>query len=699
MTSPSTKLARLVRQVPPAARAHEHRDPELLGDRLGPAAWSASTWVNATATIRPPRACASADRPVERLAGRVARIDQHERRPTNEVRVDRLASDAATGRHLDPDDAVAPRPRRRPRPSRPGASRAAMSSIERACASCMSVVEVGNHIPRPPAAIDSSASIGRCQACADTSSPTRVTAAPGGNAAAKNRASNRRGIDAGVTQRDSGTSRSVRSRRSSDSAMAGNAPASASSRDRAATRSTPGRVIGQQHADLLERLPDRRDVRGERRPRLQVATQALGRRGRRQHGPRGQTRIGVGRVDPPAREHVHVGRERHRRRPMGQQDLEPVGARPHQDDGRRRPRDDGIRVGHESILADGQPDDTSKPMHVSGINFCTPRCVMQPTCIANHTRFPWWQMCIRGADDGRRRAARRPAARHPPTATDSRRRPPPPCRTKVRCPTRQIPCIGDRRTVTHPARPVPRVRPVMTRHSRRSGLLTCRAPPRRPGPRRPFAASPSAEATEPTATPRPKDLDRSSSRTRPSRARPRPAPIERLGGKVKHELQLIDGLGADHPARPAQEAARRPGRRGGRARPHAGRLLRPHRRLRVRERLGRRAHRGPRGPPRRQHRPGRQARGHRHGHRLHPRRPRRQPVRRRPRVPQQLQGRLRLLQQRQRPDGRQRPRHARRRHHRRREQRVPRRPASRPGVDLYALKILERSRARASTPG
>ena len=95
-------------------------------------------------------------------------------------------------------------------------------------------------MPSPPAAIDSSASIGRCQACARTSSPTRVTAAPSGNAAAKNRASNRRGIDGGVTQRDSGTSRSVRSRRSSASAIAGKAPGSASSRDRAPTRSAPG---------------------------------------------------------------------------------------------------------------------------------------------------------------------------------------------------------------------------------------------------------------------------------------------------------------------------------------------------------------------------------------------------------------------------------------------------------------------------
>ena len=58
--------------------------------------------------------------------------------------------------------------------------------------------------------------------------------------------------------------------------------------------------------------------------------------------------------------------------------------------------------------------------------------------------------------------------------------------------------------------------------------------------------------------------------------------------------------------------------------------------------------------------------------------PRQHPVRRRPRVPAQLQGRLRLREQRRRPDGRQRPRDARRRHPRRRAQRLPRR-RRRPG--------------------
>ena len=207
------------------------------------------------------------ERPIQRLPGRVARIDEHERGPTDQVRVDGLAGDAATGRHLDPDRRRRPRPRPRPRRARPGARRSAISSIELACASCMSVVEVGSHMPRSPAAIDSSASIGRCQACARTSSPTRVTAAPSGNAAAKNRASNRRGIDGGVTQRDSGTSRSVRSRRSSASAIAGKAPGVREQPRPRADQVRTGVDVRQQHAHLLERLADRGDVGGQgRRP-------------------------------------------------------------------------------------------------------------------------------------------------------------------------------------------------------------------------------------------------------------------------------------------------------------------------------------------------------------------------------------------------------------------------------------------------
>ncbi len=96
---------------------------------------------------------------------------------------------------------------------------------------------MGSHIARSPAAIDSSASIGRCHACATTSSPTSVISEPSTNAAAKNRASNRRSRVGGVTHRERGTRTSVRRRRSSASAIAGNDPGSPIRRRRAASSS------------------------------------------------------------------------------------------------------------------------------------------------------------------------------------------------------------------------------------------------------------------------------------------------------------------------------------------------------------------------------------------------------------------------------------------------------------------------------
>ena len=73
-------------------------------------------------------------------------------------------------------------------------------------------------------------------------------------------------------------------------------------------------------------LADRGDVRGDRLGR------AAGRRRAPLRPPAGEStdratsaRVRVGRVDPAAREHVDVGRERHRRRPAAQQHLEPVG--------------------------------------------------------------------------------------------------------------------------------------------------------------------------------------------------------------------------------------------------------------------------------------------------------------------------------------------------------------------------------------
>ena len=102
---------------------------------------------------------------------------------------------------------------------------------------------VGSHIASRPAAIAASASVGRSHACAATSSPSNVASAPAGRIAAKNRASNRRGIDGGVTQRDNGTSRSVRSRRSRSSASSARVVSPRTSAERAAPirASRPGR--------------------------------------------------------------------------------------------------------------------------------------------------------------------------------------------------------------------------------------------------------------------------------------------------------------------------------------------------------------------------------------------------------------------------------------------------------------------------
>ena len=100
---------------------------------------------------------------------------------------------------------------------------------------------VGSHIASRPSAIAASASSGRSQACATTSPPSRLGSTPSGSGAAKKRASNRRGRLDGVTQRDSGISRSVRRRRSSSAATDANVASPRSSADRAASTAEPAR--------------------------------------------------------------------------------------------------------------------------------------------------------------------------------------------------------------------------------------------------------------------------------------------------------------------------------------------------------------------------------------------------------------------------------------------------------------------------
>ena len=97
--------------------------------------------------------------------------------------------------------------------------------------------------------------------------------------------------------------------------------------------------VREQHAGLLEELPDRGDVRRERRLGVQVATER--RRGLLggDNRPCRQIRRSVRVVHPAAREDVYVRRERHGGRAARQQHLQAGRALTSEHDGRRQARD------------------------------------------------------------------------------------------------------------------------------------------------------------------------------------------------------------------------------------------------------------------------------------------------------------------------------------------------------------------------
>ena len=104
------------------ADAARHPDRRARGCRAAPRRprrrprGRRSAWVSAIATIRPPRSAAtSIARSRASPVGSPGSTSTNAR-PTDQVRVDGLAGDAATGRHLDPDRHR--RPRLRPRPRR-----------------------------------------------------------------------------------------------------------------------------------------------------------------------------------------------------------------------------------------------------------------------------------------------------------------------------------------------------------------------------------------------------------------------------------------------------------------------------------------------------------------------------------------------------------------------------------------------------
>ena len=95
----------------------------------------------------------------------------------------------------------------------------------------------------------------------------------------------------------------------------------------------------QQHARLLEQLADGRDIRRERIERCEVsADRRLGVRGR-QDGSAQQVGRRVRGIHPTSGEDVHSGGERHRRRALRQQDVEPARSRSQQDHRRSRVRE------------------------------------------------------------------------------------------------------------------------------------------------------------------------------------------------------------------------------------------------------------------------------------------------------------------------------------------------------------------------
>ena len=266
----------------------------------------------------------------DRAPGRTDRPDRPAR--TDAGRRDRrhrLARDTAAGGHDDPGDAVGGLVDLDRARGVPGASRSRISSIERACSSCWSVVLVGSHMREPAGGhrrqrVASGAATRAPRPRRPRTWPRRRAAA----VAAKNRASNRRGIDGGVTQRDNGTSRSVRRRRSRSSASSARVVSPRTSAERAAPirAARPGRIRRRRRAAR----PPPRTARGSRRRGRRAPGRASGRRRapRRPRPARSADRatsdaVRVGRIHPPAREDVDVRGERHRRGPVGQQRLEP----------------------------------------------------------------------------------------------------------------------------------------------------------------------------------------------------------------------------------------------------------------------------------------------------------------------------------------------------------------------------------------
>ena len=185
-------LADGVRQRPATTGPGQDRDAKAFGDGLGARRMvrvdvGQGDGLDRTAALR-----GEGQRPVEPGPGRVARIDEHEPAAPDEIGAHRLAGDAAPGRHDDPGDRVVDG--LGPDRAEPTGRQALADLVEGRHVLELLEGRARRQPEREPArAIAASASVGRSQAWAATSPPSKVGVAPSGRAAAKNRASNRRG--------------------------------------------------------------------------------------------------------------------------------------------------------------------------------------------------------------------------------------------------------------------------------------------------------------------------------------------------------------------------------------------------------------------------------------------------------------------------------------------------------------------------
>ena len=346
------QLADRVRQGPAAGRTGQYLDPEVLGNAFRTGRMVGIDVGQGDCLDPPAPPGGEADGEVETGSGRVARVHEDEPAATDEIGADRLARDATAGGHDDPGHTgrdLLLEHGAKPAGREPGPDlvdrtdvlelleRGARRQPERHRTGChrlerggRSKPDVGRRPRRP-----------RTRGSLHPGAPLRRT---GHRTAAGTRA----GSPSATAGRAGRCEDEGRARR----------PRTRAWRRRRAARSAPPRRVPPAHPYRRARRRPLRTAHGGRRdtrpgrPRARGRRRAPSPRPPRDHRPRGKPRIGVGGVHPPAREDMRTAGERHRRRAVREQRLEPLGPRPEQDDGRRRTRLDlALRHGASSCAA------------------------------------------------------------------------------------------------------------------------------------------------------------------------------------------------------------------------------------------------------------------------------------------------------------------------------------------------------------